>query len=148
MAVGGAGAPVEHWRRLGWSIVDSHTVSRTADAYRAYVQGSQGEFSVAKNVYVATRSGWFSCRSVCYLAAGRPVVVQDTGFTDVVPTGRGLLGFTDLEGAARAVNAVLADYQAHAEGARRVARDSFDSAKVLGAILDRVGLGRWADGSQ
>jgi hypothetical protein len=96
---------------------------------------------VAKNVYVATRSGWFSCRSVCYLAAGRPVVVQDTGFTEFLPAGRGLLAFDDVDGAARALDAVRADYAAHAAAARQIACDYFDSDMVLGAILARVGLG-------
>src|SRR5205823_6231541 len=75
VAVDADSAPVGRWRELGWSVSDPQPISRTADDYRHYVQRSRGEFSVAKNVYVATRSGWFSCRSVCYLAAGRPVVV-------------------------------------------------------------------------
>jgi hypothetical protein len=92
VAVGGADPPRSRWRELGWSVIDSHPVSRTAGGYRSYLQRSRGEFSVAKNVYVATRCGWFSCRSVCYLAAGRPVVLQNTGFSEVLPTGRGAAG--------------------------------------------------------
>ena len=108
VAVGGK-APVELWRQRGWSVIDSHKPSLTADSYRDYIQRSGGELSVAKNVYVATRSGWFSCRSVCYLAAGRPVVLQDTGFSDVVPTGEGLLSFDDEAGAFDAIGRVEAD---------------------------------------
>mgnify|MGYP005818582017 CR=1 FL=1 len=135
---GGMRPPVDHWRELGWSVIDSHTVSDTLEAYRHYVSGSRGEFTVAKNVYVATRSGWFSCRSVCYLAAGRPVVVQETGFSDFVPTGRGLLSFTDLDEAARAVTEIERDPAGHGEAARDIARRDFDSALVLSELLDRV----------
>jgi hypothetical protein len=141
VAVGGTNPPAGCWRKLGWSVVDSQSVSTTVEDYRSYVQRSRGEFSVAKNVYVATGSGWFSCRSACYLAAGRPVVVQDTGFSEFVPTGHGLFAFTDLDGAARAVAAVEHDYEHHARGARELARTHFDSDGVLGELLHRVGLG-------
>jgi len=141
IAVGGDTAPRDHWRALGWSVADSHAVSRTANDYRSYVQRSRGEFSVAKNVYVATGSGWFSCRSVCYLAAGRPVVVQDTGFSEIVPTGEGLFAFSDLAGAADEIEQVEADYARHQDAARGLARAYFDSDTVLGALLERVGLG-------
>jgi hypothetical protein len=112
VAVGGD-PPADRWRSLGWSVIDSHGVSQSADDYRHYVQRSRGEFSVTKNVYAATRCGWFSCRTVCYLAAGRPVVVQDTGFSEIRPTGRGLFAFSDAESAAGAIEAVEADYPAH-----------------------------------
>jgi hypothetical protein len=140
LAVGGHRAPVERWREQGWSVVDSHAVTRTLGDYRSYVCQSRGEFSVAKNVYVATGSGWFSCRSVCYLAAGRPVILQDTGFSELLPVGAGLLAFSDLEGAAAAINAVEADYAAHAAAAQHVARECFASDKILGDLLDRIGL--------
>jgi hypothetical protein len=141
LAVGGASPPVEHWKRLGWSVVDSHGVSRTAGQYRHYVQSSRGEFSVAKNVYVATRSGWSSCRSVCYLAAGRPVVVQDTGFSTIIPTGEGLLAFSDVDQAAELLTAVESRYAHHQEKAREIARSYFDSTVVLKSLLYRIGLG-------
>jgi hypothetical protein len=139
VAVGGT-PPVERWRQLGWSVVDSHSISHTPEDYRRYIQQSRGELSVAKNVYVATRSGWFSCRSVCYLAAGRPAVVQDTGFSEIIPTGQGLLSFGDAEGAVEAICAVEADYDRHCRAARRVAADHFDSRAVLGSILQPLGL--------
>lgn len=141
IAVGGADPPIDRWRSLGWSVVSSEGVSRTADDYRSYVQASRGEFSVAKNVYVATRSGWFSCRSVCYLASGRPVILQDTGFSKILPTGEGLLAFGDLAGAVAAVEQVEADYEEHQRQARAIARSCFDSRIVLGAILEQIGLG-------
>jgi hypothetical protein len=138
VSLGGARPPCERWRDLGWSVIDSHPVSENLDSYRDYVARSRGEFSVAKNVYVATGSGWTSCRSACYLAAARPVVIQETGFSDVIPTGEGLLSFTDLDGAARAIAAVEGDYAAHQEAARDVARRHFDSSTVLGELLDRI----------
>jgi len=140
VAVGGD-PPADRWRSLGWSVIDSHGASRTADDYRHYVQGSRGEFSVTKNVYAATRCGWFSCRTVCYLAAGRPAVVQDTGFSEFVPTGCGLFAFSDAETAAAGIAAVEADYAAHQEAARAVAERRFASDVVLKDLLNRIGLG-------
>lgn len=140
LAVGGSKAPCEHWKTLGWSVVDSHAISTTAEVYRSYVQRSRGEFSVAKNVYVDTHSGWFSCRSVCYLAAGRPVVVQDTGFSEFIPTGYGLWAFSTLDEAAEAIDAVERDYAAHQRAARELAETHFDSDRVVGALLERIGL--------
>ena len=139
VAAGGK-APREEWQQLGWSVVESQAKSITADDYRHYIQSSRGEFSVAKNVYVATGSGWFSCRSICYLAAGRPVVVQDTGFSKLLPVGRGLLTFSNLEEAAAAIHAVEANYNAHADSARDVAATYFDSGVVLEEIFKQVGL--------
>jgi hypothetical protein len=141
LAVGGASPPSEHWRSLGWSVIDSHEVSPTMDQYQQYIQKSRGEFSVAKNVYVATRSGWSSCRSVCYLAAGRPVVVQDTGFSEIIPTGEGLLAFTDLEQAVDAVTSIESNYAFHQHKAREIAGKYFDSNVVLSNLLNRIGIG-------
>ena len=140
LAVGGADAPTGRWQTLGWNVVDSHSVSTTLDDYREYIQRSRGEFSVAKNVYVATRSGWFSCRSVCYLAASRPVVVQDTGFSDIIPTGCGLFAFSNLEEAERGIETVEQDYIRHQKGAMDVAREYFGSDQVLGKMLEEIGL--------
>ena len=125
---------------LGWSVVDSVSVSRDAQAYRHYVQQSRGEFSVAKNVYVATGSGWFSCRSACYLAAGKPVVVQDTGFSEILPTGRGLLAFSTLDQARDALAAVEADYESHAQAARSLAEEYLRAETVIQQLLDQIGL--------
>lgn len=140
VAVGGGDVPRQKWRDLGWSVVDSQSRSQSADTYRAYVQRSRGEFSVAKNVYVATRSGWFSCRSVCYLASGRPVVVQDTGFSNFIPTGHGLFAFATIEEAAQAVNTVESSYIEHQEAARDLARTHFNASMVLSQMLERIGL--------
>lgn len=140
LALGGSKAPVDHWGELGWSIRSASSVSQTADAYRDYIQQSRGEFSVAKNVYVATRCGWFSCRSVCYLAAGRPVIVQDTGFSEFLPTGNGLVAFTTLDDAVEAVRRIESDYPHHQQAALEVARRHFDARVVLGDLLQRIGL--------
>ena len=120
--------------------MDSHSVSATVDDYRDYIAQSRGEFSVAKNLYAATRSGWFSCRSVCYLAAGRPCIVQDTGFSGIIPTGRGLFAFDTLEEAVVAFAAVERDYSSHQRGAIETARDWFDVPVVLGNLLKAVGV--------
>jgi glycosyltransferase involved in cell wall biosynthesis len=141
LAVGGSSPPIERWKRLRWSVIDSHSVSETMDDYRQYIQSSRGEFSVAKNIYVATRSGWSSCRSVCYLAAGRPVIVQDTGFSEIIPTGEGLLAFSNIEQAIEAVTAVESDYEHHQKRAREIAREFFDANVVLSKMLNEIGLG-------
>jgi hypothetical protein len=140
LAVGGSSPPIERWRELGWNVVDSHAVSTTLDVYRDYIQQSRGEFSVAKNLYVATKSGWFSCRSVCYLAAGRPCILQDTGFSEIIPVGRGLFAFGTLDEAATAFADVEKDYSLHQAGAVETAREWFASDVVLGELLQTVGL--------
>jgi hypothetical protein len=140
VAVGGD-PPADRWRALGWSVIDSHGVSRAAEEYRQYVQQSRGELSVTKNVYAATKCGWFSCRTVCYLAAGRPAVVQDTGFSEFLPTGRGLFAFSNIEEAAAGIAAAEADYSAHQEAARAIAERHFASDVVLKKLLARIGLG-------
>ncbi len=137
LATGGVTAPRDRWRSLGWRVVDSHAVSVTSAVYRDYIQSSRGEFSVAKNVYAATRCGWFSCRSVCYLAAARPVVTQDTGFSEFIPTGEGLFAFTELDEAVEAVKQIESDYPRHCRKAREVAGDCFDARKVLGDMIAR-----------
>lgn len=128
------------WEALGWSVRDSHEVSHSPEAYRQYVQQSRAEFSVAKNVYVATRSGWFSCRSTCYLAAGRPVVVQDTGFSELIACGEGVLAFSTPEEAVDAIRRVESDYARHQAAARDIAATYFAAPVVLGDLLRQVGL--------
>ena len=130
-------------RRLaahGWTLVDPRPISADVDAYRRYVEQARGEFTVAKDIYVRPRSGWFSDRSVCFLAAGRPVVTQETGFSELVPSGRGLLAFSTQEEAVEAVRAVAADWPAHARAARAVAEEHFAADRVLAAMLTAAGL--------
>lgn len=124
----------------GWRLVDPRTVAGTPRAYRDYVRGSRAELCVAQQMYVATRSGWLSDRSVCYLAAGKPVLAQDTGLADRYPVGEGLLTFSTLEEAAAGVEAIERDYARHSAAARALAEECFDAAKVLGRLLERIGL--------
>jgi hypothetical protein len=124
----------------GWTLVDPRPISADVDAYRGYVEGSRGEFTVAKDIYVRPRSGWFSDRSVCFLAAGKPVVTQETGFSELIPSGEGLLGFSTLAEGVEAVRAVAADWPRHARAARAIAEEHFDATRVIGAMLDAAGL--------
>jgi hypothetical protein len=119
----------------GWLWLDPVAVAATPGAYRRFVQGSAAELAIAKSGYVNAPTGWFSDRSVCYLASGRPVVAQDTGFGAFLPVGAGLLAFRSLEEAADAVARVRRDYGAHAAAARRLAEAHFDARRVLGSLL-------------
>jgi GT2 family glycosyltransferase len=124
----------------GWAVRPGLEVSRNIDSYRAYVAGAMGEFTVAKDQNVRFRSGWFSDRSATYLAAGRPVVTQDTGFGNVLPTGSGLFSFTTVDEAAEAVGRIRRDYVSQSRAAHDVAREFFDAEVVLGDMLDHLGL--------
>lgn len=138
VAVGGINAPLQQLASHGWQVVDGPTMSLMPDQYQQFIAGSRGELSPAKHVYVAMRSGWFSCRSACYLAAGRPIVVQDTGFSKVLPTGEGLLPFTTLEEATAAIYEVEGNYARHAKAACAIAKEYFDSDKVLTRLLEEA----------
>lgn len=140
LATGALSAPFQRWQEAGWLVVDSHSVSKTLVDYRSYIQASRGEISVAKNQYVATRSGWFSCRTACYLAAARPAIVQDTGFSDILPTGEGLFAFSNEGDAEAAIAAVEANYSRHSCAARDCAAEFLDARRVVGDLLTRVGL--------
>jgi hypothetical protein len=131
-------APLARLQRKGFRVVDPHQVCRGVDGYRRYVQTSKGEWSVAKHGYVIGRPGWFSCRSACYLAAGRPVVVEDTGFSKVLPTGEGLLSFRTPEESADAIHRVEGDYRRHAKAAREIAEEYFDSDRVLTRLVEQA----------
>jgi hypothetical protein len=147
-----AGEPVElaltidsddpdHERLLadGW-LLESPRVAWSPAQYRDYISGSLGEFGVAKGGYVGTRCGWFSDRSACYLAAGRPVLLQATGFEDVLPTGEGLFAVSTVDEAADAIAAVRGDYARHSRAAREIAREFLASDKVLGRMLAAAGI--------
>jgi|SRR5579862_966709 len=124
----------------GWRLTSPREHASTPDTYRGYIQRSRGECTVVKNGYAVGRTGWFSDRSACYLAAGRPVVIQDTGIGTHVPTGTGLLTFTDLGSAAAALRAVEHDYGRHAAAAKAFARAHLDADRVLPHLLAMVGL--------
>ena len=123
----------------GWKIEDP-TVVAGPRSYREYVLSSLAEFSCAKGLYAGTRCGWFSDRSECYLAAARPVVLQNTGFADVLPTGKGLFSFESTEEAADAMRAIRSDYALHSRAAREIAKEYFDSEIVLSRLVSEVGL--------
>jgi hypothetical protein len=122
----------------GWRLVDPIEAAGDPDSYQAYVEGSFGELMVAKGMYVETRSGWFSDRSVCYLASGRPVLAQDTGFEGLYPVGEGLVAFQTLEEAIEGVEAISGDYERHASAAREIAEEHFDSDRVLAGLLSAL----------
>ena len=125
-------------RQHGWATVPAMQASRTPDAYRDFIRSSRGEFGVAKHTYVSTRSGWFSDRTECYLAAGRPAIVQNTGWTEHLPSGEGLIAFANLDEAADAIALVDADYPRHAARASEIAEEHFDAGRVLSSLVDRT----------
>jgi hypothetical protein len=123
----------------GWPTVDAMGVSRSLWDYRAFIHASKAEFGVAKHAYVARRSGWFSDRTECYLASGRPALVQDTGWSAHLPTGTGLLAFSTLDEAVDGLDRLTRDYPVHAARAAEIARDHFAHARVLPALLEVAG---------
>lgn len=133
-------APRQQLQAHGWRLRDAHQVTDTYDGYRSYIAGSLGEFSVCKNVFVATRSGWFSDRSAAYLASGRPVVLQDTGFSAHLPCGEGLFAVSDVEQSVAALEEIVSDYPRHARRARELAETYLDARLLMGRLLTDVGL--------
>ena len=127
-------------RDAGWHLLDPFAVARDPVAYRSFIQESEAELSIAKNVYVESRCGWFSDRSACYLASGRPVVAQETGYCENLPTGAGLVSFTNREGAVAAIDEVCSDWPKHSRAARQIAEEHFDASHVLTEMLDAAGL--------
>ena len=122
----------------GWRLLDPAKVAATPSSYRRFVQGSWAELGIAKAGYVESRCGWFSDRSVCYLASGRPVLAQDTGFGRYLPTGSGLISFRTAEDAAAGIEELQRDYPAHARAARELAAEHFDSDRVLTQLVEQV----------
>jgi hypothetical protein len=125
--------------RHGWRLLDPLRELADFDSYAAFLRGSAAEIAIAKGLYVGTRGGWFSDRSAAYLASGKPVVAQDTGFGAALPTGSGLLSFGDPDEAVAAVEEVLAQPAAHERAARALAEEHLDARLVLGRLLDRLG---------
>jgi len=122
----------------GWQLVDPAAVAADPAAYRRYIQGSLAELMVPKGIYADARSGWFSERSIAYLASGKPVLAGDTGFTKRYPSGEGLIAFADLDEARAGVEAICAEPGRHARAAREIAAEHFEATKVLGRLLERV----------
>ncbi|MEM1012142.1 MAG: glycosyltransferase family 1 protein, partial [Planctomycetota bacterium] len=139
LAVGSDRYDDNTFRDGGWRYVRGLPVSVMPDGYRDYITCSAGEWSVAKNVYAAMRTGWFSCRTACYLAAGRPAVVQDTGWTKTLPSDAGCLAFDTEDEAAAKLDAILADYGRHREAAYDFAREHLAADRVLPPMLEAIG---------
>lgn len=135
VAVGGVNAPLQRLGENGWQVADGPEETLTPEKYRDFIRMSRGEISPAKHVYVAMKTGWFSCRSACYLAAGRPVVVQDTGFSSVYPCGEGIIPFSSTDEAIIGIHELERDYRRHADAAYAVARECFEAGKVLKKML-------------
>jgi hypothetical protein len=133
-------AAVQMLEGYGWHVEDAYTASKTLESYREYIWGSRGELTVAKDMNVRLRSGWFSERSACYLAAGKPVVTQETGFSKSLPTGLGLFAFRTLEDIPPAIEAINSDYQKHAQAAKEIAAEYFDAKKVLRQVMREAGV--------
>jgi hypothetical protein len=122
----------------GWTLVDPAKVARSPDDYHRFAQGSWAEFGLAKSGYAVSDSGWFSDRSACYLASGRPVIAQDTGFARRLPTGEGLFAFATADDVLAGIDALRADYERHRRAAREIAVAYLDSDQVLASLLERV----------
>ncbi len=120
----------------GWSPVEAMSVSRSPSGYRDFIRDSKAEFGVAKHAYVAWRSGWFSDRTECYLAAGRPALVQDTGWSAHLPSGAGLIAFSNVDEALDGLERIESDYATHSARASDIAREHFEASRVLPALLD------------
>jgi hypothetical protein len=124
----------------GWKLADTHALTTDPWPYRDYVRASRGEFTVARDLHVRLRSGWFSERSACYLAAGRPVITQDTGFGSVLPTGVGLFAFNTMEEILAALEQINSDYEKHSRAARAIAEEYFKAERVLEKVVVDLGL--------
>jgi hypothetical protein len=127
-------------RDSGWLVRDSLDISLDVDSYRGYIRGSRGEFTVAKDQNVRFRTGWFSDRSATYLAAGRPVITQDTGFGEILPTGEGLFAFSSTDDVQDALDRIRSDPERHSRGARDIAREFFSHDVVLPRLLSEAGV--------
>ncbi len=127
-------------KQNGWRISDPLRVSSDTECYRSFIRNSRGEFTVAKDQNVRLRSGWFSDRSACYLAASRPVINQDTAFGSYLPTGKGLFSFQTMDDILAAVDEIEGDYAANCRAAREIAEEYFAAEKVLGSLMQRAGL--------
>jgi len=132
--------PVAWLRENGWQVTEALAISRDILPYRDYIRGARGEFTVAKDQNIRFKSGWFSDRSATFLAAGRPVITQDTGFDENLPTGEGLFSFRDMDDILAAIDEIDSDYPRHCRAAREIAETHFRAETVLGALLRQAGL--------
>ena len=140
VAVSGKKIPWERLQENGWHARKGDDISISAASYLAYIAGSKAEFSVAKQAFVSTQCGWFNDRSGYYMGFGKPVVLQETGFSKVLPAGKGLLSFTTIEEAAEAVRNVSLNYEMHSKAARELAFEYMEAGKVIRKFLDKIGI--------
>jgi hypothetical protein len=140
IALAGPNAPADKLRAAGWIVSDPLRATESVKTYCDFIGRSRGEFSVAKNCYVKTRSGWFSDRTANYLAMGKPAIVQDTGFSENLPCGEGLFAFRSADDVLAAIETIAKDYARHCRAARKIAEDYFDARKTLGALLRQCDL--------
>jgi hypothetical protein len=131
---------IELLRSEGWGVIDALPLTKDIFPYRNYIADSKGEFTVAKDQYSRLRTGWFSDRSACYLAAGKPVITQDTGFGSVLPSGEGLFAFTSIEDVLTALDTIAADYVGHRRAATEIASEYFAAEKVIGGLMTEMEL--------
>jgi hypothetical protein len=127
-------------KQHGWYQIDAVQLSQDMQQYCTYIQKSRGEFTVAKDQYTRLQTGWFSDRSACYLAAGRPVITQETGFSKFLPTGKGLFAFETMEDVLAALDEIEHDYEGNCLAAKEIAAEYFAAEKVLGSLMERAGL--------
>lgn len=140
VAISGSNIPVAEIEARSWKICDAQLVTHTVDDYWNFIRNSKAEFSVCKNIFAEKKTGWFSDRSAAYLASGRPVVLQETGFSDALPTGAGLFAFSTLDEAAEAIARIEADYQYHCRKAREIACEFLDAQKVMKKFLRELNV--------
>jgi len=129
---------MDYLRNCGWDILNADALISDKEHYRSFVQSSLAEFSITKETYIKSNSGWFSGRSAVYLASGRPVVTQDTTWSRYIPSGHGVIAINDLESATEAVKAIKANYKHHSIAATEIAKEYFDSSKILGDMLEHA----------
>jgi hypothetical protein len=137
LAIGSASAPIELLRQHGWETLDPRGPTRDLPSYEAYIRHSKAEFGIAKHGYVVSRSGWFSERSLAYMAMGRPVLAQDTGFSDWLPCGEGLFAFRTPDEAIAAIHEINRRYGFHCHAARELVASHFDARAVLSALIQQ-----------
>ncbi|MDQ3179352.1 MAG: hypothetical protein M3Q33_02410 [Acidobacteriota bacterium] len=130
--------PIEKAEAKGWQVLDPEVCAGNWISYQNFIENSLGEFSVAKEIYVKARTGWFSDRSACYLASGRPVIAQETGWSKFIPTGKGVFAFDNQQSAVEAIREVTNEPEKHSLAVREIAKEFFDSKKVLKALLEKV----------
>jgi hypothetical protein len=124
--------------QMGWSILQPSAVVGSDADYKNFILQSTAEFGVAKETYVKANTGWFSCRSACYLAAGKPVIAQDTQWSKYIPSGEGLFAFTDVQSAVDSIREVAGNLTFHSVKAKEIAHEYFDSNKVLTRMLEEL----------